>query len=439
MKILIENYGCELNKAEMNALVTGLNGLGIETTRDTKNSNIDGVVINTCSVRGSAEERVFGRLSYWCGLKKKNKKILIVVTGCMADRIGEELKKKYKGITAVIKNNEKLSIPLMINEQTISKVEGNPNLSYKFAKYYAKKGDLNAYVPIMNGCNNFCSYCIVPYVRGREISRNKDDILNEIKHVEELGSPLVTLLGQNVNSYNYIDENGNKINFNTLIKEIDKLQLKNIRTIRFESPHPKDFSDEVIDTIKNSNHFSHHFHIPVQSGSTRILSLMNRRYTSEEVIQLFERIKRAMPDATFSMDLMVGFPTETKLDFNETLFLVKKIGPLDAFMYYWNKREGTKAAEMTEGVISEGQRIERLETLIAFQRANALHVKQSRLGMVRTVCVNGASRDNKDELFAFDINTLEGVVFKSNPLPIGSVVDVKLISILGSTYKAELV
>lgn len=436
MKILIENYGCELNKAEMNALTAALNGIDIETTRDTKDKDLDGVIINTCSVRGSAEEHVYGRIGYWNGIKKKNKKFMLIITGCMADRLGDDLKKKYKGITAVVKNNDKLSIPLLIKENSFDSETSHE--TYTFAKYYAAKGDLNAYIPIMNGCNNFCSYCIVPYVRGREVSRSKDDIINEVMHQDKLGAHLITLLGQNVNSYAYKDENGVKTDFNTLVKLIDALPLKNIKSIRFESPHPKDFSTELITTIKNSKHFSHHFHIPVQSGSTRILELMNRRYTREEVIGLFKRIKEAIPDATFSMDLMVGFPTETKQEFNETLILVKEVNPLDAFMYYWNKREGTKAAEMTVGVIAENQRIERLETLIAFQRANALHIKRDRIGMERLVIVQKASRDNPNEMLGFDINTLEGVVFEAKNLKVGTLLKVRLDSIVGSTYKATI-
>ena len=438
MTVLIENYGCELNKAEMNSIITSLNGIGIETTTDIKTpeKNIDAVIINTCSVRGSAEERVLGRIAHHNGLKKRNKKLKIYVTGCMADRIGEELKKKFKGITAVVKNNDKLSIPLMIKEEDSFIRKGNSE--YPFAKYYASKNDLNAYVPIMNGCNNFCTYCIVPYVRGREVSRSADDIINEILYIDKMNIHVITLLGQNVNSYSF-EKNGSRITFTDLVKQIESLDLKNIVSIRFESPHPKDFSTELIQTLKTAKYFSHHFHIPIQSGNSRILSLMNRRYTREEALSLFERIKNAIPDATFSLDLMVGFPSETKSEFNDTLLFVKEVGPIDAFMYYWNKREGTKAAEITTGIISEEQKIQRLETLIAFQRANAVKIKQGRLGMRRKVCASHVSRNNKNEWFGFDTQTLESVVFAQENCQRGDIYSVRLDSLNGNTYKATVI
>lgn len=439
MKVLIENYGCELNKAEMNAITTSLNALGVETTTDIKTNEKDlsAVIINTCSVRGSAEERVLGRIAHHNGLKKKNKNLGIYITGCMADRLGDNLKKQFKGVTAIVKNNDKLSIPLMIKESD-SSFTVKQNNEYPFAKYYATKNDLNAYVPIMNGCNNFCSYCIVPYVRGREISRKTEDIINEILHIDEMNIHAVTLLGQNVNSYSYND-NGKLINFTELVKQIDSLDLKNIVSIRFESPHPKDFSDELIETLKMTKYFSHHFHIPVQSGNTRILSLMNRKYTREEALNLFSKIKNALSDATFSLDLMVGFPGETKSEFNDTLLFVKEVGPIDAFMYYYNKREGTPAAKITTGVISESQKIERLETLIAFQRANAVKIKQKRLGMIRTICASHVSRDNKNEWFGFDVQTGESVVFSTSDTKRGNLYIVRLESLNGNTYKASIV
>lgn len=440
MKVLIENYGCELNASEMNALMLALDEAHIDYTTDIKDNNIDAVVINTCSVRGSAEERVLGRIAHWNGLKKINKNFGIFITGCMAERLNDNLYNMFKRINKVIPNNDKSLIPLYLEELQKGIYEGNTdhNEVYQFAKYYAKEGTLNAYVPIMNGCNNFCTYCIVPYVRGREISRNNEDIINELKRIDSFkNTPVVTLLGQNVNSYSY--NNGKKtITFADLVKEIDAIHFKHIKSIRFESPHPKDFSDELIEILRKAKHFSHHFHIPIQSGNTRILQMMNRRYTREEALELFEKIRTAMPDATFSLDLMVGFPTETKSEFNDTLRFVKEVGPLDAFMYYWNKREGTAAEKIVNGVISEEQRKDRLEILIAFERANATHLKQKRLGMRRHVCVKGPSRNNKDEVLAFDIDTLESVVFKSSKAKRGDVVRVKLLDLVGNTYKAKV-
>lgn len=440
MKVLIENYGCELNASEMNALMLSLDEAHIDYTTDIKDNSIDAVVINTCSVRGSAEERVLGRIAHWNGLKKTNPKFGIFITGCMAERLGEELYKRFKRIDKVVLNNDKMLLPFYLEALKNGKYEfnGEHNEVYKFAKYYSKEGDLNAYVPIMNGCNNFCTYCIVPYVRGREISRNDEDIIAELKRIDSFKTtPVVTLLGQNVNSYKY-DNGKSVVNFSELVKKIDSIKFKHIKSIRFESPHPKDFSDELIEILRKTKHFSHHFHIPIQSGNSRILEMMNRRYTREEALELFNKIRKAMPDSTFSLDLMVGFPSETKAEFNDTLRFVKEVGPLDAFMYYWNKREGTAAEKIINGVISEEQRKDRLEILIAFERANAAHLKQNRLGMVRKVCVKGPSRNNKDEVLAFDIDTLESVVFKSHKAKKGDVVKVKLQELVGNTYKAKV-
>lgn len=432
MKVLIENYGCELNRAEMNALSLSLEEINISVTEDIHTKeDIDAVVINTCSVRETAEERALGRISHWNGIAKNKPGMLIYVTGCMGERIGDALKAKFKHITAIVPNNSKPELSHMIASKS---KEFTACKKYQFVPHYTKHEDFNAYIPIMNGCNNFCSYCIVPFVRGREISRDIEEILNEVRYVDATGSPVITLLGQNVNSYSF-----NKETFTSLVEKIDSLDLRNVKSIRFESPHPKDFNDELIYTLKNSRYFSHHFHIPVQSGSSRILELMNRRYTRLDALDLFDKIKSEIPDATFSLDLMVGFPTETKAEFNETLSFVKEVGPIDAFMYYWNKREGTKAAEMTNGTISKEQRISRLETLVAFQRANALKIKMKRLQMTRLICVTGVSKQNKDEVFGFDIHTLEGVVFEGKRLYPGDVVQVRLVGLNGNTYKGERV
>lgn len=389
MKFLIESYGCQLNMAESAAIETMLIGRGLEKTENPDEA--DAVILNTCSVRKTAENRIWGRLGFYSSEKKKHKLILIV-TGCMAERMQEELKKEAPYIDAVIGTNEKAEIPDFFIGEPLEQLDG-----YRFLSSYYREGDYSSYVPIMNGCNNFCSYCIVPYVRGREVSRPVEEILKEICFLEQQGVKEITLLGQNVNSYS-AEYDGEHVDFPRLL-ELILPYLRNIMFVRFESPHPKDFSDHLISVIADNDRISKHIHLPVQSGSTRILQLMNRKTTREKTLDLIRKMKVRIPHLTLSTDVMTGFPTETDEEYEETLSLMEEMGCTEAFMYYFNPREGTRAASM-DGQIDESVKIKRLEHLIDEQIKRQAVIKEAMLPFTALAIVTGKSRDDEDRYLA---------------------------------------
>ena len=309
---LIETYGCQMNVAESNAIELLLKGRGMEAVTDALLADV--VIINTCSVRKTAENRIWGRLGYYSAVKKKKKQILIV-TGCMASRMREELKKECPYVDYVVSNDDKAKLPYLIFGSEEDKSE-----KYSFLSSHYKEGEFSSYIPIMNGCNNFCSYCIVPYVRGREVSRDVESIIEEVKYMDEKGVKEITLLGQNVNSYSSTYK-GEKVDFPSLL-EIITPYMKNILWVRFESPHPKDFSDDLIRVIRDNKKVAKHIHLPMQSGNTRILELMNRHTTREKFISLLDKMKSEIPDLTLSTDVIVGFPSETEEEYLDTLSMM---------------------------------------------------------------------------------------------------------------------
>ncbi len=427
-RFFIETYGCQMNVAESNAIEALLLSGG--WTQAQRPEDADLAIINTCSVRKSAENRIWGRLGAFKHMKAERAKaggnMTLVLTGCMADRLSGELKKAAPQIDHVVGNNDKLRI---LEIAGISQRTASESDKYTFTEAYYKEGDFSSYVPIMNGCNNFCTYCIVPYVRGREISRCPEQIIKEVKFLDAKGVREITLLGQNVNSYSY-----EGINFPKLLKMVADV-CDNIQWIRFESPHPKDFSDELIEVIATEPKVAKHLHVPMQSGSSRILRLMNRRYTREHYLDLIHRISSRIPEMTYAVDVMVGFPGETEEEFQETLSAMADVGYIEAYMYYWNAREGTKACEM-EGQPPEKDRQERLQRLIDWQLDNAARIKAKRANGVQRVLVTQVSRDNgkqmlgrneHGEMVAFDL--AEGEQVK-----IGDMVDVEFRLLNGNTY-----
>jgi len=424
----IETYGCQMNVAESNALESLLLAAGWSAASRPEDADL--AIINTCSVRKSAENRIWGRLGAYKYMKSQRaaegKDMILVLTGCMADRIEAELKKTAPHIDHVVGNNGKLRI---LEIAGVAGKTGSENDRYSFNKAYYKEGDFSSYVPIMNGCNNFCSYCIVPYVRGREISRCPEQILEEVRFLDSKGVREITLLGQNVNSYSF-----EGCDFPKLLEMICSVCV-NIRWIRFESPHPKDFSDELIEVIARQDRVAKHLHVPMQSGNTRILNLMNRRYTREGYLSLIKKIKDRIPEMTFAVDVMVGFPGETEEEFHDTISAMKEVGYIEAYMYYWNPREGTRACSM-EGQIPESDRQQRLQKLIDWQLENAARIKSGRAHGIQEVLVTQVSRDNSNqmlgrnehnEMVAFDI--AQGSSVKP-----GDMVDVRFLFLNGNTY-----
>lgn len=432
-KYYIETYGCQMNVAESNAMETMLKGRGWVEASSPEDADL--AIINTCSVRKSAENRIWGRLGAYTHIKaqkaKDNESMTLVLTGCMAERLHDSVKNDAPQIDFVIGNNDKLKLLDIIGDKESTPQESE---KYIFTKAYHKDGEFFSYVPIMNGCNNFCSYCIVPYVRGREVSRPVDEILEEVRRLDEEGVREITLLGQNVNSYDY-----EGCHFPQLLGMICR-QCSNIQWIRFESPHPKDFSDELIEVIAREPKVAKHLHVPMQSGNTRILGLMNRRYTREKYLALIDKIKQRVPNVTFALDIMVGFPGETEEEFMDTMSAVEAVGCIEAYMYYWNPREGTRACSM-EGQLSDKEKQQRLQRLIDWQLANAAKIKATRAHGVQKILVTQVSRDDKSkmlgrnehgEMVAF--STLEGSSVKPGDMVY---VDFKLLN--GNTYLGEQV
>ncbi len=390
-KYLIETYGCQMNTAESNAIETLLKGRGLESTENPDEA--DAVIINTCSVRKTAENRIWGRLGFYHAIKNK-RSLTLVVTGCMASRMKDEMKREAPFVDFVATNEEKDRIADYIAGESI--LSGN---KYSFLTSYYKEGEFSSYIPIMNGCNNFCSYCIVPYVRGREMSRDVESIIEEVKFLESRGVREVTLLGQNVNSYSSTYK-GEAVDFPRLL-EIITPYMHNILWVRFESPHPKDFSSHLIDVIATNEKVSSHIHLPMQSGSTRILTLMNRHTTREKFLSLVEDMYARIPGLTLSTDVIVGFPTETEEEYEETLSMMDAMNPSEAFMYYYNPREGTRAASM-EGQIDENTKKERLEKLINLQLERQKKIRENSLPLTVTAIITNESRDDRERYLCRD-------------------------------------
>lgn len=452
MTYFFETYGCQMNYAESASVEQLLDGRGW-----TKSDSADGadlVILNTCSVRITAETRVFGRIYHFLA-QKRTRRLTVVVMGCMAERLRVELKKKYPKLDYVVGMFERqifsdifeaIEQGRTYRQNAVAPEAADPTdekavNAYHFAPSSYEKGAFQAYVPIMNGCDNFCSYCIVPYVRGREVSRDMEEILSEFDTLADQGVREVTLLGQNVNSYHYLEPGtGAIIGFPELLTRIARRVegKQRIRWIRFMSSHPKDLSDELIEVIARERVFCRYLHLPVQHGSNRILSAMNRKYTRESYLALIERIRTRLPDVVLSTDILIGFPGETEADVQETLDLITSVRYEAAFMYHYNPREGTKAFSLPDR-IDEDVKKERLARVIELQHAISAVLMKARVGTVVPVLIESTSRKNHDELFGH--TELGEMVVFNEPYDrsyIGHFVQAHLTSLRGRTFRAKI-
>ena len=419
----LETYGCQMNTAESHALEAALQAAGMQ--RATTAEEADCAILNTCSVRKTAENRIWGRIGFFQHLKQ-SQELTLVVTGCMAERLGEEFLKDAPAVDHVMGTNDKQRIAALLSGGSDER-----DSAYTFTESYYKEGDVKSYVPIMNGCNNFCAYCIVPYVRGREVSRDAQSIYDEISRLEDAGVKEITLLGQNVNSYT-VSQNGKTMHFPDLLAEISH-RVSSIKWIRFESPHPKDFSKHLIDVIAQEPVIAKHLHVPVQSGSSRILSLMNRRYSRERYLQLISDLRAKVADITFTTDVMVGFPGETEQDFADTLSLMQEVQFLEAFMYYFNPREGTKAVTMADQIPTE-QRMRRLQELINLQRNITHEQKKIRCTGDQLVLIEQISKKDTTQYLGRTEHDEMVVFTPRSPISIGSFVTISMQGIVGNTF-----
>ena len=386
----VTTFGCQMNARDSEKLCGILETVGFE---ETDSEEADFVIYNTCTVRENANNKVYGRLGYLQGFKKKNPYMMIGLCGCMMQEptVVEKIQNSYRFVDLIFGTHnvykfaelivtalESDSMTIDIWKDTDKIVEDLPN----DRKYSFKSG-----VNIMFGCNNFCSYCIVPYVRGRERSRKPQDIIREIEKLVADGVVEVMLLGQNVNSYGKNLEQ--PMTFAQLLQEIEKIE--GLERIRFMTSHPKDLSDELIEVMKHSKKICRHLHLPLQSGSTKILTAMNRRYTKEQYLELAEKIRKEIPDMAITTDIIVGFPGETKEDVDETIDVIRRVKYDNAFTFIYSKRSGTPAAKM-ENQVPLAVKKERLNRLMALQNENSLKCHEKLVGQTVEVLAEGPSK-----------------------------------------------
>ncbi len=431
-KYLIETYGCQMNMAESESLKLLLDSADWEETRNPEEA--DAVILNTCSVRETAEERIWGRLGFYKHEKKKHN-FKLVVMGCMAERLKEKFLVKNSHIDIVVGAFDKKEIPYYLEEsfQQNEKIIATNGSSYDFFERHSRDS-FKAFVPIMHGCNNFCSYCIVPYVRGREVSRSPEQIIEELTKLVDEGVKEVTLLGQNVNSYRY-KKGDLTITFPDLLEMI----ITNVKVewLRFLTSHPKDLSNRVIKLIAENEQLCNHIHLPVQHGSNKILKLMRRGYTRENYLEIINKIKTTISDISITTDILLGFPEETEEDFEETLSLMEKVNFDDSFIYRYNPREGTKAFELGDPIPYE-VKIERLNRAFVLQKRLSYLNRKKRLGRKVKVLAESISRHNPRELLG-RTEWDEMVVFPGEPGEIGKFLFVTLEELRGNTYRGRKV
>lgn len=430
-----QTFGCQMNTRDSEKLQGILETIGFVET-DTEEA--DFVLYNTCTVRENANQRVYGRLGHLNSLKKKNPHMMIALCGCMMqeEEVVAKIKKSYRfvdiifGTHNIFKLAELLAERLEEKNMVVDIWNGTDRVVEDLPadrKYSFKSG-----VNIMYGCNNFCSYCIVPYVRGRERSRSPKDIINEIEGLVKDGVREIMLLGQNVNSYGKTLEE--PVNFAKLLTMVN--EIKGLERIRFMTSHPKDLSDELIETMKNSDKVCRHLHLPLQSGSSRILKIMNRNYTKEGYLELVDKIRAAMPDISLTTDIIVGFPGETEEDFKETLDVVRSVRFDSAFTFIYSKRTGTPAAKMEEQVSKEEvtNRFDRLLTLVQTISSEVCGREEHTVQQVLVEEIN----EHTEGFLTGRMSNNTTVHFKGDPSLIGKIIDVYLDESKGFYYMGTL-
>lgn len=433
----IITYGCQMNVHDSEKLAGMLEEMGYHPADRIEEADI--ILINTCIIRENAELKVFGKVGSLKQLKKKNPDLIIGVGGCMmqSEEAVQQLYEKYPQVDLIFGTHNIHHVPELINRikeerdrvvEVWDKEEGLiPDLPSRREDKY------KAWVSIIQGCNNFCTYCIVPYTRGRERSRPPEDIVAEVERLVEKGVKEITLLGQNVNSYGKDLEE--KVDFADLLVRLD--EIESLARIRYMTSHPRDFSQKLIDTIKDGKSICEHFHLPIQSGSNRILKKMNRGYTREEYFDLIKRIKEAIPDASITTDFIVGFPGETEEDFAETIDIVKRVRFDMAFTFIYSPRTGTPAAKMPEQ-IPEDRKKERLERLMELQNRISLENNQKLIGEVLEVLVDGESKNNP-EMYSGRDRKNKLVIFSKKEGIKGEIVPVKINKAQSFTLFGEVI
>ena len=400
-KLFIETYGCQMNVADSEVVASVMKMAGYDVTQDLDEA--DAIFINTCSIRDNAEQKIFSRLNQLNALRRNRKRRLIVgIIGCMAERLKEVLINEYD-VDIVAGPDSYLELPNLIasaeaGEKAIETTLSTTETYRDIIPQRISGNKVSGYISIMRGCNNFCTYCIVPYTRGRERSREPESILNELRDLQNKGFKEVILLGQNVNSYLFKPADGGEpVDMAALLALVAEAAPE--MRVRFTTSNPEDLSDEIIATMASHANICNHIHLPVQSGSNKILKLMNRKYTREWYLDRIAKIREAMPDCGISSDMFTGFHNETEEDFEETLSLMREVGFDSSFMFKYSERPGTFAAKHLPDNVSEEVKIDRLNRMIALQNELSLCSNRNDVGKTFEVLVEGYSKRSKDDMF----------------------------------------
>ena len=436
-KLFIETYGCQMNVADSEVVASIMQMDGYALTE--KIEEADAIFVNTCSVRDNAEQKIYGRLQYFQSLRKKKKQLIVGVMGCMAERVKEELIQVHHA-DLVVGPDAYLDLPNLVGavergEKAIN-VELSTQETYKDVIPLKLPGvHISGFVSIMRGCNNFCTYCIVPYTRGRERSRDVESILNEIRDMRDKGFKEVTLLGQNVNSYRF-ERNDEVITFPRLLALVAE-EVPQMR-VRFTTSHPKDMSDETLEVIAAHDNLCKMIHLPAQSGSDRILKEMNRKYTRAWYLDRIAAIRRILPDCAISTDLFCGFHSETEADYEQTLSLMREVGYDSAFLFKYSERPGTYASKHLPDDVPEEEKIRRLQGMIDLQNQLSEESNRRDIGKTFEVLIEGFSKRSREQLFGRTSQN-KVVIFVKQDLHVGQFIQVKITRASSATLFGEVV
>lgn len=436
-KFYIETYGCQMNVADSEVVAAILTAHGFEHTKERNDADV--ILVNTCSVRENAEQRVRGRVQGFSEIRKRNPHLLVGIMGCMAERLGEKLFEEEKNVNIVVGPDAYMDLPLLIEkagkgEKAIN-IELSTTETYKdICPSRIDETAISGFVSIMRGCNNFCTYCIVPYTRGRERSRSPHSVVAEVIDLQRRGYKEVTLLGQNVNSYIYKDEQA-QVDFPALLEMVART-VPGMR-IRFATSHPKDMSDETLEMIAQWPNICKAIHLPVQSGSDSVLNDMNRRYTREWYLGRIAAIRRIIPECGISTDVFVGFHNESEEDYRQTLELMREVGFDLAYMFKYSERPGTMASKRLPDNVDEETKSRRLQELIDLQAGWSLESNRRDIDRTFEVLVEGVSKKSPDEMFGRSSQN-KVIVFPAKGIETGTLVRVKVKDCTSATLIGEL-
>lgn len=436
-KIYIETYGCQMNVGDSEVIFSILGKEGYERTESMDDADV--ILANTCSVRDNAEQRIWGRIEVFHKQKEKRSGVVVGIVGCMAERLKDKLLDTHK-VDLVAGPDSYRTLPTLLRDIAPDKPQINVMLSHEetYADIVPVRTDRNgvsAFISIMRGCNNVCSYCVVPYTRGAERSRDPQTIVDEARDVFSKGYKEVTLLGQNVDSYNWKPAEGEGCDFPKLLEKVARISPE--LRVRFATNHPKDISDELIETMARYDNICNHIHLPVQSGSDRLLEKMRRRYTAEWYLERVAMIREVLPGCGITTDVIAGFCSETEEDHQQTLELFRKVGFDYAYMFYYSERPGTLAARHYPDDVPLDVKTRRLNEIIALQSELSLKSNQNDIGKTFRVLVEGPSKKNPEELCGRS-GSNKMCVFPGKGHKAGDYVDVKVLSCTSATLIGKL-